>query len=131
MIIDCGTAISIDIVNTKGKHSGGYIFSGFDGYTDCFKNAFHLKNTKLQESVVLKKKSFPTKTDEGIADGYLLMVISAIENIYSQVINNKKMLPRVLITGGYGKIISKNLNIKNQYESNLVLKCLGIISNSL
>ncbi len=131
IIIDCGTAISVDIVNTKGKHLGGYIFSGFDGYRDCFKNAFHLKNTKLKESVVMKKKYFPAKTDKGITEGYLLMVVSAIDSIYHQVIKDQKILPRVLITGGYGKIISKNLSIKNKYESNLVLKCLGIISNSL
>ena len=131
IIIDCGTAISVDIVNAKGKHLGGYIFSGFDGYTECFKNAFHLKNTKLKESVVMQKKSFPTKTDEGITKGYLLMVVSAIDNIYNQTVKNQRISPTVLITGGYGKVISKNLSVKNKYESNLVLKCLGTISNSL
>ena len=30
IIIDCGTAVSIDMVNKKGRHMGGYILAGFD-----------------------------------------------------------------------------------------------------
>ncbi|MBC8300195.1 MAG: type III pantothenate kinase [Pelagibacterales bacterium] len=131
MIADCGTAISIDVVNIKGIHLGGYILGGFDGYTKSFKDVYHLKNIKIKEGSVLQKKSFPKKTEDGITEGYLLMVVSAIENAYNQIKKNQKALPKVLISGGYGKIISKRLSIKNKYEPNLVLRCLGLIANQL
>jgi pantothenate kinase type III len=57
------------------------------------------------------------------------MVISTIESLYNQIIKNEKVFPKILISGGYGEIISKNLSVKNKYERNLVLKSLGIISD--
>ena len=131
MIVDCGTAISIDMVNTKRIHLGGYILGGFGSYSKSFKNAYHLKNIKIKEDAVLQKKHFPNKTEDGLTEGYLLMVISAIENTYSQIIKNQKTPPQLLISGGYGKIISKRLSVKNKYEPNLVLKSIGLIVNHL
>ena len=129
IIIDCGTAVSIDIVNKKGRHMGGYILAGFDGYKKSFKSAYHLKDTKINQSISLQKKTFPKQTSEGITKGYLIMIISAIESLYNQIIKNEKVFPKILISGGYGKIISKNLSVKNNYERNLVLKSLGIIAD--
>ena len=131
IIVDCGTAISIDVVNAKGMHLGGYILGGFDGYGKSFKNAYHLKNIKIKEGVASQKKYFPKKTEDGITEGYLLMVISAIENTYNQVKKNQNTPPRLLISGGYGKIISKRLPVKNKYEPDLVLKSIGLIGNHL
>jgi len=129
IIVDCGTAISIDIVNRRGVHLGGYILGGVAGYSKSFKNAYHLKNIKIKQDTTAQMKSFPNSTQSGIEEGYLLMVISAIENTYSEVKKNQKISPNVLVTGGNGKIISKRLSIKNKYDSDLVLKSIGIISN--
>ena len=131
IIVDCGTAISIDLVNTKGMHLGGYILGGFNGYSKSFKNAYHLKNIKIKEDSASQKKYFPKKTKDGITEGYLLMVISAIESTYSQIKRNQKVLPKLLISGGYGKIISKRLSVKNKYEPDLVLKSIGFIGNHI
>ena len=131
IIVDCGTAISIDVVNAKGIHLGGYILGGFDGYSKSFKNAYHLKNLKIKEDMASQKKYFPKKTEDGITEGYLLMVISAIENTYNQIKKNQKKPPKLLISGGYGKIISKRLSVKNKYEPDLVLKSIGLIGNRL
>ncbi|MDC0089127.1 type III pantothenate kinase [Gammaproteobacteria bacterium] len=131
IIVDCGTAISIDVVSAKGIHLGGYILGGFDGYSRSFKNAYHLKNIKIKEGMASQKKYFPKKTEDGITEGYLLMVISAIENTYNQVKKNQNTPPKLLISGGYGKIISKRLSVKNKYEPDLVLKSIGLIGNRL
>tara|TARA_B100001778_G_scaffold330902_2_gene334232 strand:- start:824 stop:1564 length:741 start_codon:yes stop_codon:yes gene_type:complete len=131
LIIDCGTAVSMDIINNKGKHLGGFIFAGFDGYSKSFKNAYHLKHTKIQQGMLLKKKSFPRETSHAITGGYLLMIITAIKEIYNEIKKHQKVIPKILISGSYGKIISNNLSLKSKYEPDLVLKCLGIISDSL
>ena len=131
IIVDCGTAVSIDIINNEGIHSGGYILAGIDGYKRCFENAYHLKNTKLKETTKLNKNSLPIATDDGITQGYLKMIISLIESIHDELNKNKQLSPRLLISGGYGKIISDNLSIKNNYEPNLVLRCLGVISRRI
>jgi len=129
IIVDCGTAISIDCVNDFGHHLGGYILSGFDGYSKSFNNAEKLKQIKLKERNTNKKLSFGRTTEDALLSGYALMVTSAIEKIYSVLYSKIKKKPLLIISGGYGKEILSNLTIKVKYEPNLVLKCLGLISS--
>ena len=129
-ILDCGTAISIDFINDNGKHVGGFIFSGPHGYSASFGFANNLKNIKLPPMTLSQKKITPSKsTEEAISDGYVLMILSAIERTYKDYSQKLKKKPLLLITGGYGEIISRKLSLKNSYIPNLVLKSLGVISD--
>ena len=129
VIIDCGTAISIDCVNDSGRHLGGYILSGFDAYSKSFFNAERLKNIRLRENKTNKKLLYAKSTGEAMLSGYTLMIASAIEKIYSRMKSSTKVQPQLIISGGYAKQILSNLTIKCKYEKNLVLKCLGSISD--
>jgi type III pantothenate kinase len=129
IIVDCGTAISIDCVNSIGKHLGGYILSGFNGYSQSFYNAEKLKKIKLHENNTNKKLLYAKTTSEALLSGYALMVTSAIEKTYSKVASNSIKKPLLIMSGGYAKQILSNLTIKSKYEPNLVLKCLGFISD--
>ena len=130
-IIDCGTAISIDFVNNKGNHIGGFILSGTKGYSRSFVDANNLKKIKLsnlQSSLKFK----PAKTTEkAISGGYVLMVISAIEKSYNDFSKQIGENPILVVSGGYGEFISKQLSIRNKYIPNLAVKCLGLISDRL
>ena len=130
-IVDCGTAISIDCVNNKGSHIGGFILSGTKGYSKSFVDANNLKNIKLA-NLKSNTKFKPAKTTEkAISDGYVLMVISAIEKSYNNFSKQIGKKPLLVISGGYGQFISKKLSIKNKYIPNLAAKCLGLISDRL
>jgi type III pantothenate kinase len=129
VIIDCGTAISIDCVNDTGRHLGGYILSGFGAYSKSFFNAERLKNIRLRENKTNKKLLYAKSTGEAMLSGYALMIASAIEKIYSRMKSSTKVQPELIISGGYAKQILSNLTIKCKYEKNLVLKCLGSISD--
>ena len=130
-IVDCGTAISIDCVNNKGNHIGGFIMSGTKGYSRSFVDANNLKNIKLA-NLKSNTRFKPAKTTEkAISDGYVLMVISAIEKSYDNFSKQIGKKPLLVISGGYGQFISKKLSIKNKYIPNLAVKCLGLISDRL
>ena len=130
-IVDCGTAISIDCVNDKGSHIGGFILSGIKGYSRSFVDANNLKNIKLS-NLKSNMKFKPAKTTQkAILDGYVLMVISAIEKSYNSFSKQVRKKPLLVISGGYGEFISKKLSIKNKYIPNLAVKCLGLISDQL
>ena len=131
VIVDCGTAISIDCVNNNGKHLGGYILSGFDGYSKSFNNAENLKNFKLQENKTNKRLRYAKTTSDGLLSGYKLMVCSAIEKTYSTLQSSSTTKPLLIMSGGFAKHILFNLNIKAIYEPNLVLKSLGLISERM
>ena len=57
-------------------------------------------------------KSFPNSTQSGIEEGYLLMVISAIENTYSEVKKNQKITPNIIpISNQRAKWIDENRHL--------------------
>jgi len=130
IIVDCGTAISIDCVNSFGQHLGGYILSGFEGYSKSFFNAEKLKNIRLHEQNIKNNLSPAKNTKEAILSGYTIMVTSAVEKIYKQFQIKTKKKPLLVLSGAYGKQISSHLNIKAKYEPYLVLKSLGLISEN-
>ena len=131
VIVDCGTAISIDCVNEIGKHLGGYILSGFDGYIQSFHNAENLKKYKLQENKTGKKLSYAKTTSDGLQSGYALMVCSAIEKTYITLESRSATKPLLIMSGGFSKHILSNLVLKAKYDPNLVLESLGLISDRL
>ena len=131
IIVDCGTAISIDCVNDFGHHLGGYILSGFDGYSKSFNNAEKLKSIKLKEKNTNKKLLYAKTTAEAMLSGYALMVASAIEKTYSNLQSSSIKKPLLIMSGGYAKQILSNLNIKTIHKPNLVLESSGLISDRL
>ena len=129
-IVDCGTAISIDFVKNRLKHAGGYILSGFSGYSSSFSYAHHLKNLKLFLPKSNKKKfTIAKSTREAILEGYSSMIISTVEKSYKEFSASQIKKPILIIGGGYGETVSKRISIRNIYEPNLVLKSLGSIAN--
>ena len=68
---------------------------------------------------------------EAVYKGYNLMIISSIESAFREFKKSNKQSPLLIISGGYGAKISKQLSIKNKFEPNLVIKSIGLISDSL
>ena len=126
IIVDCGTAISLDCVGEDAVHKGGYIFSGFEGYWQSFTNAYGLKDLRIKKQKV-KSLSPAKSTSDALIKGYILMISSVIEKIYANFSSESRDKPKLIITGSYGAEVSKSLNIKSIFEPNLVLKSLGVI----
>ncbi len=127
VIVDCGTAISVDCIDKNAVHKGGYILSGFEGYWKSFSGAHGLKNIKIKKHRV-KKLSLARSTSDSLINGYLLMISSTIERIHHNFSKQNKDDPKLIITGSYGAEVSESLKIKSLFEPNLVLRALGVIS---
>ena len=131
LIVDCGTAVSIDCVCKTGKHLGGFIFAGYEGYAKSFQRAEKLKNINLIIRSNSKKINYPRNTKDALTLGYIVMITASIEKIYMKFTEDCKEKPVVLLTGAYAKQLEANLNIDFTHEENLVLKCLGIIGDKI
>ena len=128
MVVDCGSAISVDFVNFNGKHEGGYILSGFEGYGDSFLHTHRLKNLKIKKINLSTRTSIAKETSDALVKGYILMVTSAIEKMYKEFATNIKYKPKLIITGPYSREIFSHTSLKAKFEPDFALKCLGIIS---
>jgi len=130
LVLDFGTAITLDFLSKGNVYQGGIILPGIGSTIGVFsKCALLPKRIKFKKT----KKSIPTTTESSIAkgleEGFSLMINSLVKKYKNKlkIAKNKK----VVVTGGEAKVIISNLNFPFKYEPLLVLKGLEILSRSL
>jgi type III pantothenate kinase len=111
LIIDMGSAITIEVLNNDGQHQTGWIMPGFNW----------LKSTKPVFNDIDKKDTF-----NAWDTGCRLMII---DTIISEV--NKYPNYKIMLTGGGAKYFLDDFEFDYQIYDNLVLLGLEFWHNSL
>ena len=123
LIIDVGSAITIDIINDSGEHQGGLIMPGLEtirgSFTKFATNSKNLYSSNLQSS-----------TEEAWLSGTQAMFISSIKE---QITTYKTEQPDgiVALTGGSVRSLISELPETVNYFDNLVLDGLESYSKSM
>jgi len=123
LIIDVGSALTIDVVNESGEHQGGLIMPGLEAIRGSFakfstnSNNFH--SSGLQNS-----------TDEAWLSGTQAMFISSIKDHISTY-KTEQPDGIVALTGGGVKSLISELPETVNYFDNLVLDGLESYSKSM
>jgi type III pantothenate kinase len=121
-IIDCGTAITVDIVTEKGMHQGGLILPGLSLMKQMLTDNTDALNDVTQES---EFKLLASNTHSAIQAGTLYMVTATLENLINDLQQNFKNEIRFLITGGDASELIPLLPQPLNHEPDLVLKGLA------
>ncbi|MFQ5469288.1 MAG: type III pantothenate kinase [Gammaproteobacteria bacterium] len=124
-VVDCGSAITIDLLTCKGKHVGGVVVPGLSMMRTTLvekTGRVLLAETDLQEG----KLELANNTHAGVMNGTLYCAVSFIDRVVKDLIDSTESPVSVIITGGDAQQISELLSIKNQHDANLVLKGLSI-----
>jgi len=122
IMIDIGSAITIDIVSQSGNHLGGLIFPGLKKVRECFNN-FPISSDKNIDQIGLS-------TEEAWTIGTLNQIVNAINHKIRQL---KAKFPDALIflTGGGHFEIQEFLEFDHIYLENLVLDGLEFYANNM
>jgi len=126
MVVDCGSAVTIDAVDETGRHVGGAIAPGI-----ALSNNILSNQTSLQwqpTAGLLLDKVLADSTASGIASGIGYAVIGLIEVAYRELVASGKH-PVVYLTGGDAACISHALTIEHQQVDDLVLQGLAMFAN--
>lgn len=119
VMVDSGTAMTIDVVNASGVHQGGYIVPGLK----LMRSSLEL-NTKIQLGAV-KHGNYGIlgqSTDDAVFSGTAMMSVSLIEEVNQRYPD----LP-VFLTGGDAEILAKSLRFTCwEIKADLVLNGFGI-----
>ena len=123
LIIDVGSALTIDIVNDSGDHQGGLIMPGLEAIRGSF-TKFSTNSKNLHYS------NFQTSTNEAWLSGTQAMFISSIKE---QITGFKSEQPDgiVTLTGNSVKSFISELPETVKYFDNLVLDGLESYSKSM
>jgi type III pantothenate kinase len=113
MVIDAGSAITMDIIGPGGQHVGGYIAPGLTLMHDAlWKNTSDVRVVGSgSEELWLPGKN----TQQAVNRGCLLAAVSTIESLAAQ------FPVHIVITGGDAKILMQAMSLKADNHANLVL----------
>jgi len=125
VVVDFGTAVTFDVVNSAGNYAGGIIAPGLAAMTDYL----HEKTALLPRIKIAEPKRVIGKSTEqamlaGAVHGYRGLVRELIGELKREL--KADHLP-VVATGGYAQLIAARLPEISAVEPNLTLEGLRLV----
>ena len=122
IVIDIGSAVTIDIVGNSGLHLGGLIFPGLLKIRNTF------RYLPVEEEINLKGVGQSTK--EAWSVGTFDLILNGINQKIHQL---KQITPyaKIYLTGGGSEYIKKFLEFPYDYHKNLVLDGLELFADNV
>jgi type III pantothenate kinase len=112
VVVDVGTAMTIDILSVRGTHEGGYILPGLTSSV----NALSSSTKKLPVLGRFGLEVSPgTNTDDAISAGVLIQMVGAVE-----MVHRKYPSHGLVVSGGDGALLCRHLK-KAEYWPDIVL----------
>ncbi len=130
LIIDFGTAITLDFLSEDGAYLGGFILPGIGSslraYAQC---ALLPKKITLKKIKVLIPKNTQQSILGGIREGFLAMLNSLVQRYRRRLRLSKK--EKVILTGGDVDFLKEGFTFPYIYEPLLIFKGLNILAEDL
>lgn len=126
IVVDAGTALTIDLLNADGNHRGGYILPGLNMMADALE-----QNTgiKLRDRQFSGRISPGTSTEQAVLQGALASAIALIGDSVASL-RSRGARVSVYISGGDAGLIAEALVPSGEFDLNvapeLVLDGLAI-----
>ena len=124
IVIDCGTAITIDAIAADGTHLGGLIVPGMELMISALKGqapGIQMEDADNQEISLLGRS-----TESAVSGGVLYTAIALIERVFIDLQGELGDRTRLLLTGGDATRILPLLGSQPEYVPDLVLKGLAV-----
>lgn len=117
VIVDAGTAMTVDAIVNGQNHLGGWIVPGLT----LMKQSIEQKAPLVFSSNESEIESFGTDTPSALENGCILTLIGSIEKAVNLLVSNcNSQNVMVLLTGGDAKVLSQRLLIEHALEPELV-----------
>ena len=127
VVIDAGTAITVDAVDSVGNVIGGYIFPGRNTLIHNLSLRTDLPEIDLTDD----KISIGTNTELCLRYGSTIGIAGAVQNLVMHACRYVGCRERIIITGGGAQQLLKNIPITMIYKPSLVLCGLALSNEKL
>ena len=126
LVINAGTAVTIDTLSDSGKFLGGIILPGFHLMLNSLYSGTQLGSNSNKLSVY---QNFPVDTQNAIHSGIIQSLVGAIDRMYDVL----STLPKhssinCIISGGNASLLSPFIKYPAKIIDNLVLEGLVVIA---
>jgi len=129
-VIDCGTAITLDVVDAAGRHLGGLIAPGLA----------MMRRSLVQETAAIgpvpeqvdgPPPLFSRNTTEGVNSGVMHMAGALIDRVTEEAAAGCGRNLEAVITGGDAERLLPLLRHTPRYDRHLVLKGIALIARGM
>jgi type III pantothenate kinase len=128
VIVDAGTAVTVDYLDISGNHKGGMIFPGISTMIE----SLNVTTGRISGVVTPTDKVIigleNTNTQSAVENGVMWTVVSAIDCAIDRYLSAGVESPRLIITGGDAELIASLSKYTIQLEQDLVLKGVFLLS---
>ncbi len=128
LVIDAGTAVTIDALDDEGQHLGGQILPGVTLMADALADrTSDIPQTRRKASIASAgMEMFANTTSAAVAHGALNAVLGAIERA-ANAMRDSGLEPTLVLTGGDASRILKSLGTEPLHRPHLVLQGLATL----
>lgn len=125
IVVDCGSAITFDIVNSKAEFVGGIITLGLKNqFSSISSSTSALPQLNLEEASSAIGKNTKDAILSGVIRGTASMIDGMIENCTKEL----GEVPKIIFTGGDAQILSKYVRSSIDYiDVDFTLEGLGYL----
>jgi len=121
VVVDLGTATTFDVVNKKGYYLGGIISPGIE--TTAW--ALYQRAAKLPKiSLEFPDQFIGTTTEKSMQSGIMFGTIKIVDGLLEEIIAELGDTPKIIATGGLGRLIQPRTRYIEDYYPHLVLEGL-------
>jgi len=129
VVVDFGTAVTFDVVNSRGNYAGGIIAPGVSAMTDYL----HEKTALLPRVEIAEPRSVIGRSTadamlSGAVHGYRGLIRELLTRLREDLHADK--LP-VVATGGYAELMAAKLPLIDAVEPNLTLEGLRLFAETV
>ncbi|UCG35262.1 MAG: type III pantothenate kinase [Candidatus Omnitrophota bacterium] len=130
LIIDFGTAVTIDFLSKKGAYEGGLILPGLGSSLRVLSSCALLPSTiTLKHTKKVIPKNTAQSINKGIEEGFSAMINTLVKKYQKALGLSPK--ERIIITGGEASFILPCLSFPYIYEPFLIFKGLVALGKTL
>lgn len=127
LVVNVGTAVSIDVLSDSGDFLGGVILPGATSMRHCLQSKTQLRNLQIGSFHI-----FPRTTDDAVYSGLMQCVLGAIERTYHTISDKLQSTNlKCFVSGGGCDELIPFLKIPIQIIDNLVMEGLVVIANDI
>ncbi len=123
-IVDCGTAITVDVIEASGRHLGGLILPGIDMMREALREKTDIPSVAVVEAKTLLGRD----TASAIASAAVNSAAALIERALNESTKLLGEQPLLVLTGSGAIHLMSALYVAYQHEPNLVMFGLRVLA---
>lgn len=123
VVVDAGSAVTIDVLDSRGQHRGGYIVPGMV----MMRNSLLGGTAKIHVSDEIRRDITPGLSTQEAIDHGMLFMLRAFVDVVHEELSVREVNAKIIVTGGDGELLLPLKSPEAAYHRDLVMDGLAVI----